>query len=83
MRLRTEGSHIPNPAAPAQSPSLPTTPYRIVCRQVQDTVHHIFSSRFWSAPVIRNLQKGTLQGNKALTGWLGRLLGAMVQPTTH
>lgn len=34
--------------------------HRTVCRQVHDTVHHIFSSRFWSAPVMRNRQKGTL-----------------------
>lgn len=50
----------------AQSQSSPSgelgyiNTYRTVCRQVQDTVHHIFSSLFWSAPVMRNLQKGTL-----------------------
>jgi len=33
----------------------------MVCKQVQETVHHIFNSWFWSAPVIRNRQKGTLQ----------------------
>lgn len=36
----------------------------IVCRQVHDTVHHIFSSWFWSAPVIKNLQNGILQSPK-------------------
>lgn len=43
--------------------SSPACAYRMVCRQVQDTVHHIFNSWFWSAPVMRNLQKGTLQSN--------------------
>lgn len=52
----------------------PASAYRMVCRQVQDTVHHIFSSRFWSAPVMRNLQKGTLQSSKASNHWLGPLL---------
>lgn len=32
----------------------------MVCKQVHETVHHIFNSWFWSAPVIRNLQNGTL-----------------------
>lgn len=33
----------------------------MVCRQFQETVHHSFNSWFWSAPVIRNRQKGTLE----------------------
>ncbi len=37
----------------------------IVCKQVQETVHHIFNSWFWSAPVIRKRQKGTLQKDEA------------------
>lgn len=36
----------------------------MVCKHVQETVHHIFSSWFWSAPVIRNRQKGTLQAER-------------------
>lgn len=32
----------------------------MVCKQFQETVHHSFSSWFWSAPVIRKRQKGTL-----------------------
>lgn len=38
--------------------------YLMVCKQVQETVHHSFNSWFWSAPVIRNLQNGTLQTDK-------------------
>lgn len=55
----------------------------MVCKQVQDTVHHILSSRFWSAPVMRNLQKGTLQRSEAQSGWLGPLLGAQGQHPTR
>lgn len=40
----------------------------MVCKQVQETVHHIFNSWFWSAPVIRNRQKGTLQRAKQNRG---------------
>lgn len=38
--------------------------YLMVCKHVQETVHHIFNSWFWSAPVIKNLQNGTLVGRK-------------------
>lgn len=37
----------------------------IDCKQVQETVHHNFSSWFWSAPVMRNLQKGTLGAERS------------------
>ena len=38
---RVERIHLPNAATPVRSPAYA---YLMVCRQVQDTVHHIFSS---------------------------------------
>ena len=44
--------------------SLGAAPKVIFCRQVHWTVHHTFSSRLPSPPVMRNRQKGRLEGVK-------------------